>query len=117
LLDVVAELKRNLRLPQLRLATSTAHRDGALVRTVTVAAGAGASTFEEGPRSDLYVTGEMRHHDVLAQLARGSSVVLCEHSSSERGYLAHFRERLVAETGGAVSVALSRKDTEPLVVV
>ena len=115
--DVVAELKANLHVHHLRLAATPAHRNGSPIRTVTVAAGAGAGAFVEGPASDLYVTGEMRHHDVLACLARGASVLLCEHSSSERGYLAHFRERLLAETAGAVSVAVARKDAEPLVLV
>ena len=59
----------------------------------------------------------MRHHDVLALLARGSSVVLCEHSSSERGYLPRLRARLLAETHGAVSVTLAEDDREPLRVV
>jgi dinuclear metal center YbgI/SA1388 family protein len=122
LLELVAELKANLRLPHLRLATSAAHRSGSPIRSASVAAGAGAGAFESSGhsaelRSDLYVTGEMRHHDVLALLARGASVVLCEHSSSERGYLAHFRERLLKETDSAVSVAIARKDSEPLRVV
>ena len=108
-------------MPYLRLATSPVHRKGSLIRSVSVAAGAGAGAFELGPstelQSDLYVTGEMRHHDLLALLARGASVVLCEHSSSERGYLAHFRERLLKETANAISVAIARKDSEPLRVV
>jgi dinuclear metal center YbgI/SA1388 family protein len=122
LLDLVAELKANLGLPHLRLAASPAHRKGSLIRSASVAAGAGAGAFESSAASDelasdLYVTGEMRHHDVLALLARGASVVLCEHSSSERGYLAHFRKRLLKETANAISVAIARKDSEPLRVV
>jgi hypothetical protein len=116
LLDVLAELKANLGLSHVRLAASALHRAGAPVLSATVAAGAGSASFAEGPPSDLYVTGEMRHHDVLAWLARGKSVILCEHSSSERGYLPDLRERLLGETRGEVSVAIAEQDTEPLVL-
>jgi len=113
--ELVATLKQNLGLPSLRLA----ERSGAnsAIRTVSVAAGSGSGVFAGSQQSDLYVTGEMRHHDVLDILARGSSVVLCEHSSSERGYLRRLRERLLAETAGAVAVTISEKDREPLRVV
>jgi len=36
---------------------------------------------------DLFLTGEMSHHEILAANAQGTSVILCEHSNSERGYL------------------------------
>ena len=115
--ELVSELKANLGLPHLRLAASATQLSGAPVRSVSVAAGSGSGAFDGGPPSDLYVTGEMRHHDVLAHLARGASVVLCEHSSSERGFLSALRERLLRETDTEVSVTIARADTEPLTVV
>ncbi len=115
--ELVGLLKKNLGLASLRLAESSLHAAGVPIRSVAVAAGSGSGAFAGSPPSDLYLTGEMRHHDVLELLGSGSSVVLCEHSSSERGYLERLRARLLAETDGAVSVTVSDKDREPLRVV
>jgi dinuclear metal center YbgI/SA1388 family protein len=114
LLEIVAELKRNLGLERVRVATSKAHQAGKKLRNAAVAAGSGGAAFDRGTDCDLYVTGELRHHDVLSKLARGSSVVLCEHSSSERGYLPELARRLIAETGVAIEVAIAQTDVEPL---
>jgi putative NIF3 family GTP cyclohydrolase 1 type 2 len=56
----------------------------------------------------------MRHHDVLAALDRGTSVILSEHTHTERGYLPVLRERLDAELDGEVLIDVSRADVEPL---
>lgn len=117
LMELVASLKRQLGLQSVRVAANEAHAAGAPISRVALAAGAGGALFEQTPGVELYVTGEMRHHDVLAKLQAGASVVLCEHSSSERGYLPRLRERLIAETGGAIEVHVSTDDREPLRVV
>ena len=64
--------------------------------------------------TDAIVTGEMRHHDVLAAIERGASVVLCEHTNTERGFLRIFARRLRQCLGADVAVALARADAEPL---
>jgi putative NIF3 family GTP cyclohydrolase 1 type 2 len=56
------------------------------VRTVAVAAGAGGNVLRFA-KADVFVTGEMSHHDTLAAVANGTSVVLAGHSNSERGFL------------------------------
>jgi dinuclear metal center YbgI/SA1388 family protein len=112
--DVLVRVKRHLGLEQLRVAASEAHERGAPIRRVALCAGSGGSVFERTSGVDLYLTGEMRHHDVLAKLSQGASVILCEHSSSERGYLPRLRERLLAATGNAVEVTIAGSDVEPL---
>ena len=42
----------------------------------------------------LFVTGEMRHHDLLAAGERGMTVILAGHTNSERGYLPILQQRL-----------------------
>lgn len=42
----------------------------------------------------LFVTGEMKHHDVLAALDMGCGVVLAGHTETERGYLAVLAKKL-----------------------
>lgn len=110
---LVRRIKRHLRLPKLRVATAPGHERRA-IRTVALCAGAGGSVVAS-TRADLLWTGEMRHHDVLAALARGSSVVLCDHSNTERGYLPRLARHL-AELA-PVEVEIAAHDREPLRVV
>jgi putative NIF3 family GTP cyclohydrolase 1 type 2 len=84
---------------------------------IAVAAGAGASVFEHCYQAELLVTGEMRHHELLARLDAGQSVVLCEHSHTERGYLPRLRQRLLEATAERVEVRIAQTDREPLTVV
>ncbi|KAF8551094.1 NGG1p interacting factor 3 [Imleria badia] len=56
------------------------------VRTVAICAGSGGSVLD-GVDADVYFTGEMSHHEVLAAVAAGRYVVLCGHTNTERGYL------------------------------
>jgi hypothetical protein len=65
-------------------------------------------------RRDLFLTGGMRHHDLLAKLLEGASVVLCEHSSSERGYLPRLAERLQQSTADRLEVLVASSDVEPI---
>lgn len=105
---LVARFKEGLALPSVRLARGA----DAPIGTLAVCPGAGGSLFE-GIRADLLVTGEMRHHDVLAHVARGMSVILTEHTNCERGYLPHLAERLRAACP-ALLVDVSTRDRDPL---
>ncbi|RYZ04439.1 MAG: Nif3-like dinuclear metal center hexameric protein [Myxococcales bacterium] len=115
LAEAASRLKGQLGVPQLRVAAAAEHAGGAaLIRNVAVCAGAGGSVFEKLSGFDLFVTGEMRHHDVRARVQSGSSVVLSEHTHTERGYLRTFAERLTAETAREVTFHVSESDREPL---
>jgi len=61
----------------------------------------------------VLVTGEMKHHDVLAANMRGLSVILAGHTRTERPYLAVLRDRL-AERMGPVQVLVSNADCDVL---
>jgi dinuclear metal center YbgI/SA1388 family protein len=115
LADAVTQLKQRLDLPQLRLACAAEHEgDAPRIQSVAVCAGAGGSLFEKLSDFDLFVTGEMRHHDVRARLQRGSSVLLSEHTHTERGYLRTLAQRLSDETHGQVTFHVSSCDRDPL---
>ena len=64
---------------------------------------------------DLLVTGELRHHDVLAWVARGTSVILTDHTNTERGFLGILGKRIEKALPG-VRTLLSRRDRDPLVI-
>jgi len=110
----VAVIKRQLGLSQLRVSAADAHAsDGPHIRNIALCAGAGGSLFEKLSGYDLFVTGEMRHHDVRARALTGSSVVLSEHTHTERGFLPVLAERLRA-AAPRVTFHISQCDREPL---
>lgn len=61
-------------------------------------------------------TGEMSHHDVLEAVHNDVSVILCNHSNSERGYLTEFKETLAKLLDdNSIEIYLSETDADPLV--
>jgi dinuclear metal center YbgI/SA1388 family protein len=84
------------------------------VRRAAVCAGAGGDLLDaavaEG--ADLYLTGELRHHDALRAAAAGMTVVCTLHSNSERAAL----RRLAARLAGMLPelpVSVSTADRDP----
>ena len=61
-------------------------------------------------KAELYLTGEMRHHDALAAANAGMTVVCTLHSNSERAVLRRLGERLKKELPqlGIVQSAMDR---------
>lgn len=105
----------------MRLATA---ENNTLVSSVAICAGSGSSVL--GPvTADVYLTGEMGHHDVLAALAKNTSVILCEHTNTERGYLSAVLqpaltkalENDTSEEGEPIQVLVSKFDKDPLVII
>lgn len=88
-----------------------------LISSVALCAGSGSSVLN-GAQSDLYLTGEMLHHDILDATQKGIHVILCNHSDSERGFLRVFQDILQQKIlGGSVEVIISEVDKDPLVTV
>ncbi len=83
--------------------------------SIGVCAGAGGSLLAAATAAGcrLFLTGEMRHHDVLAASAAGCTVLLAGHTSTERGYLQVLRRSLAALLPDA-TIAISRRDSDPL---
>ncbi|ORE04027.1 NGG1p interacting factor 3 [Rhizopus microsporus var. microsporus] len=119
--EIVDRVKKLIGLPYVRLATMDKNK---LIETVAICAGSGSSVLNS-VKADLYFTGEMGHHDVLAALYRNTSVILCEHTNTERGYLSAvlkpaLEKQLVNETsesGEPIEVVVSQADKDPLQVV
>ena len=83
---------------------------------MAVCAGSGGSVLK-GVDADLYVTGELSHHEVLHAVESGRSVILCEHSNSERGFLKTLMPLMKEWFKEDVFVDVSVKDKDPLTVV
>jgi len=76
-----------------------------------------------GVDADVYLTGEMSHHEVLAAVATGRNVLLCGHTNTERGYLPELATKLqekLAEHEGdekdfiPADIHISQEDKHPL---
>ncbi|PIA12862.1 NIF3-domain-containing protein [Coemansia reversa NRRL 1564] len=85
---IVAAVKQKLGLDRIRVARAVCHsgEQQKMVSKVAICAGSGASVVGH-VEADVYFTGEMGHHDMLAAISKGTSCILAEHSNSERGYL------------------------------
>ncbi len=109
---LVRRVKKQLGLSRLRLAPALGRGEDPEIVAAAVCAGAGGSVLMGTP-ADLYLSGEMRHHDVLDCVEQGTSVILTDHSNSERGYLARYAERIAAILPG-IDLTLSELDRDPL---
>ncbi|XP_075385773.1 NIF3-like protein 1 [Tenrec ecaudatus] len=113
---MVERIKRHLKLSHLRLSLGLQRTLESQVRVVALCAGSGRSVLRD-VRADLYLTGELPHHDVLHAASHGISVILCEHSNTERGFLSDLREMLGAQLENKINIILSEADKDPLHVV
>lgn len=87
-----------------------------LVQKVAVVAGAGGDLYKDALRqgADVYLTGEMRHHDAIACARAGMTVVCVLHSNSERKALQSYAWRLSARAP-SLKVTISQADRDPFV--
>jgi dinuclear metal center YbgI/SA1388 family protein len=88
------------------------------VERAAACAGSCGDLFEDAIRkkADVYLTGEMRHHDVLRAAEAGMTVICARHSASERAVLSRVAARIAARIPD-LPVVVSREDRDPLNVV
>ncbi|XP_066476010.1 NIF3-like protein 1 [Tiliqua scincoides] len=108
-------VKSHLGLSHIRLALGAGKSLESRVKMVALCAGSGSSVLQD-TEGDLYLTGEMSHHDVLDATAKGITVILCEHSNTERGFLLEL-QRVLAAHLEKISIIVSERDRDPLQVV
>lgn len=84
------------------------------VQTIGVCAGSGVDLLDEAIAEgcQLFLTGEMRHHEVLSATSRGCAVMLAGHTNTERGFLPRLRDRLAASLPNG-EFLVSRADRDP----
>lgn len=109
-------LKSHLGRARIRYALSGDDRP---FQTIGVVPGAGSSLKElalaEG--CEVFVTGEMTHHEILAARQAGMSILLAGHSNTERGYLRRLAGRLMDILGPEADVRVSDLDRDYIVAV
>jgi dinuclear metal center YbgI/SA1388 family protein len=106
------KIKSSLSLAHLLIAGPTT---GTITRAACCA-GAGGSLLPDALRekAELYLTGEIRHHDALAAARAGMTIVCTLHSNSERPALVRLKEKL--EKTVPVPVLISREDRDPFAI-
>ncbi|HBS28083.1 MAG TPA: Nif3-like dinuclear metal center hexameric protein [Phycisphaerales bacterium] len=94
---------------------SSSGDDDRPVRSIAVCPGSGASLLDAaaGAGAEVFVTGEVKHHDALRAADLGLSLVLAGHTETERGYLPTLAARLGGLLAG-VRFEVSRADRPQL---
>ena len=86
------------------------------MQTIAFVAGSGGTTLKN-TASDLKVTGEATHHDILDTIHHGGSIVLAGHSNSERGFLWKFKDVLASMLNNPfVQIVISSRDVDPVLI-
>lgn len=117
LYEVIQRTKTHLDLSYVRLALSPAHTRDTRVGSVGVCAGSGSSVLK-CCKADVLITGEMSHHEILDAINNGITVILCEHSNTERGFLRDWSMQLKSSVlDDQVMVGVSDIDRDPLRIV
>lgn len=85
---------------------------------VGVCPGSGAelADLSRAEGCQVYVTGEMKHHETLAAVESGMSIITAGHTATERGYLPRLAARL-HEALPTIRFEVSREDRSPSVLI
>ena len=85
-----------------------------LVKTAAVCAGACGKIINSviAAKADLYLTGELKHHQALAAQEAGLTCICLSHTVSERFILKKLAKQLQKQIR-QVTIKISKKDTDP----
>lgn len=116
--EIGAKLRAHLGASRIRYALPEWMDEQTPVHKIGVVPGSGGDLIDSaiGGGCQLFVTGEMSHHRVIAATARGMAVLLAGHTNTERGYLPRLASRLRRQMEG-VEFCISAMDRDPLVVL
>lgn len=108
---LVENVKKSLGLKYVQVALGHGNERNQKVTSVAICAGSGGSVFR-GVEADLYFTGELSHHEALYFKEQGSSVIVCNHSNTERAFLSDLKTQLQLELPSA-TIEISKTDKDP----
>jgi dinuclear metal center YbgI/SA1388 family protein len=112
--ELFDRIKRGLGVAQVLIAGPTQGK----VSLAAVCAGSCGDLLEDaiGAKADIYLTGEMRHHDAARAAESGLTVVCTLHSNSERAVLARLKMKL-EEIAGVPPIKISSADRDPFLIL
>ena len=111
LATVADRLRKQLGISSIQLAGDAR----STTRRLAVVPGSGAALIDAAlaAGADCFVTGEMKHHEILEASSRGCALLLCGHTETERPYLPVLASKLGAILG-ACQLNISTSDRAPL---
>lgn len=124
--EVLESIDSELSLETIRYSLGTGHSLEYIPEVLAIGAGASSRNLKklvavENPNPEeperlpsLVITGEASHHDLLYFKKAGVSVLLLEHSRSERGFLQAVKSFLKDSLPGA-AVEISSEDRDPVI--
>lgn len=87
-----------------------------MVGVLAVGAGSGQGLLNN-TIADFIITGELTHHDILHETHRGTSVLITDHSNTERGFINVFKKRFneaLLKKNEQVEILVSEFDHDPI---
>lgn len=116
--ELAGRVRQRLGLGAVHLARASAPGSSGRVSVIGVCPGSGGELAEAALADgcQAFVTGEMRHHDVMAMTAAGLHLILAGHTNTERGFMPALADRLGRLLPG-VRVLVSSRDADPLTAV
>merc|ERR1719447_310113 len=115
--ESIEKTKQHLKLDRIRLVLGINHNMESEIGVVAVCAGSGASILTHAGNADLWITGEMSHHEALDAQQNGVSVLLCEHSNTERGFLSQYQNVILSDQmikKAEINVTITSMDRDPI---
>lgn len=114
--QAIEKIKSYTGIPDVRVGVATSGSLDSKIKNFGVCAGSGASVLKDIKEPiDLFITGELGHHEALEAIHRQINVVALNHSNSERGYLKVFKKTLDEMLiNQEVKVVVSSADADPL---
>ncbi len=116
--QLAERLKAHLDRSRIRYALAPEHEGPShAFTTIGVVPGSGDSMYERALSEgcELFITGEMTYHHILAARQSGLSVLLAGHTNTERGYLPRLKGRL-AQRFPLAQIILSRADHDHILI-
>ncbi len=112
--ELIARVKRELDLTHVLVCGPT---NGDISR-VAACAGACGDLVDDAisQKAELYLTGEVRHHDAIKAARAGTTVICTLHSNSERAVLRRLKRRL-QERAPNLDLILSELDRDPFSIL
>lgn len=115
--EIVLKMKHLLDQKTFRIALAYGKTINDTVSVLAIGAGKGTGLLSNTV-ADFIITGELTHHDILHETHRGTSILITDHSNTERGFINDvFKPRfseLLARSNERVEIIVSETDRDPI---
>jgi dinuclear metal center YbgI/SA1388 family protein len=115
--DIVTKLKSFLNMKSMRIALANGKSMNDTVSVLAIGAGSSTGLLND-VEADLIITGEITHHEILHETHRGVSLIVTDHSYTERPFINRFIDQfgklLKKHNAPQIELIKSGADRDPL---